>query len=101
MAHEMDSAASKYGVLVCVDGSASSDAAVAWGTREAIMRRLPVTLMHAVAPVVVGVPVSVFPPDELPSSLPQAARKAAAAPEVAASCSARRRESRWAANFPQ
>lgn len=47
----------KYGVLICVDGSPSSDAAVAWGTREAIMRRLPVTLMHAVPPVVVGWPV--------------------------------------------
>ncbi|OCB43319.1 universal stress protein [Mycobacterium malmoense] len=49
--------AKKYGVLVCVDGSAASDAAVAWGTREAIMRDLPITLMHAVPPVVVGWPV--------------------------------------------
>ncbi|KKC03844.1 universal stress protein [Mycobacterium nebraskense] len=49
--------AKKYGVLVCVDGSAVSDAAVAWGTREAIMRDLPITLMHAVPPVVVGWPV--------------------------------------------
>ncbi len=47
----------KYGVLVCVDGSAASDAAVAWGAREAIMRKLPVTLMHVVPPVVVGWPV--------------------------------------------
>ncbi|MGD1173210.1 universal stress protein [Mycobacterium seoulense] len=49
--------AKKHGVLVCVDGSAASDAAVAWGTREAVMRGLPVTLMHAVPPVVVGWPV--------------------------------------------
>jgi hypothetical protein len=28
-------------VLVCVDESAASDAAVTWGTREAIMRQLP------------------------------------------------------------
>lgn len=49
--------AKKYGVLVCVDGSAASDAAVAWGTREAIMRHLPITLMNAVAPVVVGWPM--------------------------------------------
>ncbi len=47
----------KYGVLVCVDGSAASDAAVAWGTREAIMRQLPITLVHAIPPVVVGWPV--------------------------------------------
>jgi nucleotide-binding universal stress UspA family protein len=47
----------RYGLLVCVDGSPSSDAAVAWATREAIMRHVPLTLMHAVAPVVVGWPV--------------------------------------------
>ena len=47
----------KYGVLVCIDGSAASDAAVAWATREAIMRKMPITLMHAVPPVVVGWPV--------------------------------------------
>ncbi|WP_156685546.1 universal stress protein [Mycobacterium sp. Marseille-P9652] len=53
----MTDTASKHGVLVCVDGSAASDAAVAWGAREAALRRLPITLMHAVAPVVVGWPV--------------------------------------------
>ena len=47
----------KHGIVVCVDGSAASDAAVAWATREAIMRHLPITLMHAVPPVVVGWPV--------------------------------------------
>lgn len=49
--------AKKHGVLVCVDGSAASDAAVAWGTREAVLRGLPITLMHAVPPVLVGWPV--------------------------------------------
>jgi nucleotide-binding universal stress UspA family protein len=44
-------------VLVGVDGSVASDAAVAWGTREAILRQLPITLVHAVNPVVVGWPV--------------------------------------------
>ena len=53
----MKQSTSKYGVLVCVDGSVASDAAVAWGAHEAIMRKLPITLMHAVAPVVVGWPV--------------------------------------------
>ncbi|HTY32167.1 universal stress protein [Mycobacterium sp.] len=47
----------KYGVLVCVDGSAASDTAVAWGAHEAVLRKLPITLMHAVEPVVVGWPV--------------------------------------------
>lgn len=45
------------GILICVDGSAASDAAVAWAAREAVMRDLPITLMHAVPPVVVGWPV--------------------------------------------
>ncbi|OBH92323.1 universal stress protein [Mycobacterium sp. E2733] len=53
----MTDKAKKYGVLVCVDGSAASDAAVAWGTREAIMRDLPITLMYVVPPIVVGWPV--------------------------------------------
>jgi nucleotide-binding universal stress UspA family protein len=53
----MSEIAGEFGVLVCVDGSAASDAAVAWGAREASMRRLPVTLMHAIPPVVVGWPV--------------------------------------------
>jgi nucleotide-binding universal stress UspA family protein len=44
----------KYGILACVDGSAASDAAIAWATREAVMRQLPITLMHAVPPVVVS-----------------------------------------------
>jgi nucleotide-binding universal stress UspA family protein len=53
----MSETARKFGVLVCVDASTASDAAVAWGTREAIMRQLPITLVHVVAPVVVGWPV--------------------------------------------
>ena len=47
----------KHGILACVDGSVASDAAVAWATREAIIRQLPITLVHAVPPVVVGWPV--------------------------------------------
>jgi nucleotide-binding universal stress UspA family protein len=53
----------KYGILVCVDGSAASDAAIAWATREAVMRQSPITLMHAVPPVVVGWPARQLYPD--------------------------------------
>lgn len=53
----MSNATTKYGILVGVDGSAASDAAVAWATREAIMYQLPITMVHAVTPVVVGWPV--------------------------------------------
>lgn len=51
------SEAKNRGILVCVDGSAASDAAVAWATREAVMRDSLITLIHAVPPVVVGWPV--------------------------------------------
>jgi nucleotide-binding universal stress UspA family protein len=53
----MSETAKKHGMLVCIDGSAASDAAVAWATREAVMRHLPITLMHGVPPLVVGWPV--------------------------------------------
>lgn len=53
----MSNPAPRHGILVCVDGSASSDGAVAWATRAAVMRQLPITMVHAVTPVVVGWPV--------------------------------------------
>jgi nucleotide-binding universal stress UspA family protein len=49
----MSGTTEKHGILVCVDGSAASDDAVAWATREAIMRQLSITLMHSVPPVIV------------------------------------------------
>jgi nucleotide-binding universal stress UspA family protein len=54
----MSKNSTKYGILVAVDGSAESDAAVSWAVREASMRHEPVTLMHVVQPVVVKWPVS-------------------------------------------
>lgn len=39
------------GILVGVDGSAESDAAIRWGTQEAVMRNAPLTLAHVVAGV--------------------------------------------------
>jgi nucleotide-binding universal stress UspA family protein len=53
----MSEGAAKHGILVCVDGSAASHAAVAWATQEAIMRQSSITVMHAIPPVVVGWPV--------------------------------------------
>src|SRR5947209_233257 len=41
----------KYGILVGVDGSAQSDAAVDFAAREAVMRKAPLTLMHVIEPV--------------------------------------------------
>ena len=48
----------KYGILVGVDGSPESEAAIRWATSEAIMRDQPLTLMHAIPPVVVTWPVA-------------------------------------------
>lgn len=50
------------GILVGVDGSGASAAAVAWATRDAAMRNLPLTLVHVVTPVV----PTVAPWPELP-----------------------------------
>ena len=47
----------KNGILVAIDGSAESDAAVRWAAHEAAMRQAPITLMHVVVPVVTSWPV--------------------------------------------
>jgi nucleotide-binding universal stress UspA family protein len=44
-------------ILVAVDGSPESDAAVVWAARESVLREAPVTLMHVIAPVLVSLPV--------------------------------------------
>lgn len=46
-----------YGVVVAVDGSAESDAAVRWAAREAELRKATVTVMHVVEPIVVNWPI--------------------------------------------
>lgn len=53
----MAESATETGLLACVDGSRASEAAVAWATREALMRQLPITLLHVVEQIVVGWPV--------------------------------------------
>ena len=53
----MSEPAARYGVLVAVDGSPSSDAAIRWAGRDAEMRGVPITLMHVVVPVMVSWPV--------------------------------------------
>ncbi len=53
----MSQSVSRTGILVGVDGSPESDAAIRWGTTEAVMRRAPLTLVHALAPVVTTWPI--------------------------------------------
>ena len=40
----MSQSATRTGILVGVDGSAESDAAIRWATDETVMRRAPLTL---------------------------------------------------------
>lgn len=44
----MSTAIKRYGIVVAVDGSAASDAAVEWAARDAALRHLSLTLVHAV-----------------------------------------------------
>lgn len=54
-----------HGIVVAVDGSAESDAAVAWAAHEATMRQLPLTLLHVVTPVETG-----WPPGPVSEGIP-------------------------------
>jgi nucleotide-binding universal stress UspA family protein len=50
----MYSPAMRSNVVVGVDGSPASDAAVRWATREAMMRAVPIKLINVVAPTLVS-----------------------------------------------
>lgn len=52
----MSSEATRYGILVGVDGSKESDAAVQWAGEEARLTGAPITLMHGVPPSFATVP---------------------------------------------
>ena len=51
----MSASETHRGILVGVDRSASSTAAVNWAARDAALRNVPLTLMHVIAPVVPAV----------------------------------------------
>ncbi|HTZ16593.1 MAG TPA: universal stress protein [Mycobacterium sp.] len=46
----MSTQAKSYGIVVGVDGSPASNAAVCWAVHEAVMRQTPLTLVHVVNP---------------------------------------------------
>jgi nucleotide-binding universal stress UspA family protein len=50
----MSGEATLSGLVVGVDGSVASYAAVSWAAREATMRRLPIKLVHVVAPTLMS-----------------------------------------------
>jgi hypothetical protein len=47
---EMTTAANHHGIVVGVDGSSASKAAVAWAARYATWRKVPLTLVHVLLP---------------------------------------------------
>src|ERR1700729_639617 len=47
----MSSTTKHYGIIVGVDGSSASDAAVSWAAHDAVLRGLPLTLMHVQDPM--------------------------------------------------
>jgi nucleotide-binding universal stress UspA family protein len=47
---KMSSTTKHYGIIVGIDGSPESDAAVSWAAHDAAMRGLPLTLVHAEDP---------------------------------------------------
>jgi nucleotide-binding universal stress UspA family protein len=54
----------RLGIVVAVDGSPASDAAACWAARDAAMRNVPLTVVHAVA-----TPTASWPPVPYPDSL--------------------------------
>lgn len=52
----MSSALNTSRILVAVDGSAESDAAVRWAARESGVRHAPVTLVHVITPAAISLP---------------------------------------------
>ncbi len=54
----------RRGIVVAVDGSPASNTAASWAAREAAMREIPLTVVHAVT-----TPTAVWPPVPYPESL--------------------------------
>ncbi|GAB3026343.1 universal stress protein [Mycobacterium bourgelatii] len=48
----MSTNVTRYGIVVGVDGSAASNAAVGWAARDAALRNVPLTLVHTFKPFV-------------------------------------------------
>ncbi len=60
----MSTTVTRYGVVVGVDGSDASNAAVFWAAHEAAMRNVPLTLVHMFNPV-----VPTYPQPPMPSGV--------------------------------
>ena len=60
----MSESVKRLGIVVAVDGSPASNAAAAWAARDASMRNVPLTVVHAVT-----TPTASWPPVPYPDSL--------------------------------
>lgn len=60
----MSEAVKQLGIVVAVDGSPASNAAAVWAARDAAMRNIPLTVVHAVA-----TPTATWPPVAYPDSI--------------------------------
>ncbi len=60
----MSASVKHLGIVVAVDGSPASDAAACWAARDAAMRNIPLTIVHAVV-----TPMATWPPVPYPDSL--------------------------------
>jgi nucleotide-binding universal stress UspA family protein len=60
----MSAPVQQLGIVVAVDGSPASNAAVVWAARDAATRSIPLTLFHAVV-----TPTATYPPVPYPDSL--------------------------------
>ncbi len=52
----------RHGIVVGVDGSAPSNAAVAWAAHDAAIRKIPLTLVHVTAPAAAAMSAGVAAP---------------------------------------
>lgn len=60
----MSAPVKRHGIVVAVDGSAASTAAVSWAAGEAAMENIPLTVVHAVV-----TPTATWPPVAYPEAL--------------------------------
>ncbi|OBB86471.1 universal stress protein UspA [Mycobacterium colombiense] len=60
----MSAPVKELGIVLAVDGSPASTVAAGWAAREAAMRHIPLTVVHAVS-----TPTATFPPVPYPESL--------------------------------
>ncbi len=60
----MSTSTKRLGIVVAVDGSPAADAAACWAAHDAVLRNVPLTVVHAVA-----TPTATYPPVPYPESL--------------------------------